>query len=497
MLAKPLYILLFFDSELWSWFSAIAILTSYILVIYLVIKTILQNRNPITTMSWVMVLILIPFFGLIIYFFFGQKVTKKWFAKPLATKELFQAKQISKSQYLALFDIENIKNIYLVEYRKLISFLLKNNYSFLSSNNELQTYFSGTPLYEQILKDLNNAKRFIHLEYYIFDNGKMADEIADIMIRKQNEGLKISLIVDGIGSRKLSGEYIKNLQNHHIEVLIFRPVRFPNLTNKINNRNHRKIIVIDGEIGYTGGINISDKYYGNYGESNFWRDTHLRIYGDAVKMLETVFLIDRYHLTKNVFEDLSFFFPQITYKESSTVQIATNSPNSSDANILNAFFIAINTAKKTIKLTSPYFIPDDTLLMALRTAAQSGIQIEIILPGITDSKFIQYSARSYIQQLLKYKIRVYFYQKGFIHAKTLLIDDKLSILGTANFDYRSFYENYEINALIYDTELNTQLTQQFETDINDSIEIQMTTWRKRTVKDKLFESLARLIAPLM
>ena len=179
------------------------------------------------------------------------------------------------------------------------------------------------------------------------------------------------------------------------------------------------------------------------------------------------------------------------------MQIATNSPNSSDANILNAFFIAINTAKKTIKLTSPYFIPDDTLLMALRTAAQSGIQVEIILPGITDSKFIQYSARSYIQQLLKYKIRVYFYQKGFIHAKTLLIDEKLSILGTANFDYRSFYENYEINALIYDTELNTQLTQQFETDINDSVEIQMTTWRKRAVKDKLSESLARLIAPLM
>ncbi|NOR86240.1 MAG: cardiolipin synthase [Bacteroidales bacterium] len=490
-------ILLFFDTLAWDWISVTSVVIAYVFVIYLVIKTILQNRNPITTLSWIMVLILIPFLGLILYFLFGQKITKKWILKRMHNKELIQMTQISNKQLKTLQDLDQIDDEYLSEYRKLISILLKNNSSFLSSNNQIQLFHFGASLYQSIYKDLELATEFIHMEYYMFEEGKVANRLSDILIKKKKQGLNVSLILDGIGSRGLSSAYVKKLQDNKVEVLLFRPVRFPNFTNKINNRNHRKIIVIDGKIGYTGGINMADKYLVNYGDTGFWRDTHLRVIGDSIKMLEAVFLVDRYNLTKHIYKNLSPFFPQVNYLPATTVQIATNSPESGTSNILNAFFIAITTAKSSIRLISPYFIPDESLLMALKTAAAGGVNVEIMLPGVKDSAFIQYSARSYVQQLLKNDIKVYFYLKGFIHAKVILIDDTFSMLGSANFDYRSFYQNFEINTLIYDREINKKLVAQFQIDKNDSKQIHLSRWRKRPIRDKIFESIARLLAPLM
>lgn len=489
--------LLFFETMAWDLISVISMIIAYVFVVYLVIKTILQNRNPITTLSWVIVLILLPFMGLALYFLFGQKIRKRWVFKRMRNKELKQMNQISKNQLEALQGMEKIEDEYLHEYHKLMSMLLKNNSSFLSSNNKIQIFNTGNSVYEQIFVDLEKAEKFIHFEYYLLENGVVADRLSEILIRKKQLGVKISMILDGIGSRSLSDAYIQKLRDHQVEVLVFRPVRFPNLTNKINNRNHRKILVIDGKIGYTGGINIADKYLIKYGDLGFWRDTHLRIVGDSIKMLEAIFIVDRNYLTQNIFKDLSQYFPKVSYAHGATIQIATSSPESGNANILNAFFTAITTAKKSIKLVSPYFIPDESLLMALRTAAMGGLKVEIILPGITDSAFVQYSARSYVQQLLQSDIKVYFYQKGFVHAKVLLIDDLFSMVGSANFDYRSFYQNFEINTLIYDQEINKQLSHQFEIDKRDSNLIRLSKWKKRPMKDKLFESISRLLAPLM
>lgn len=487
----------FFESVAWDWISIIAVIIAYIFVIYLVIKTLLQNRNPIATLSWVMVLVMIPFLGLALYFLFGQQITKRWVFKRMRNKEIKQMSKISENQLKTMQSIDLIEDKYLYEYNKLMSMLLKNNSSFISSNNHTKLFHNGTSVYESIYKDLENAQKFLHLQYYLMEDGKVADRITEILIKKSIEGLKVSLILDGIGSRKLSTDYIKRMRNHGIEVLLFRPVRFPNLTHKINHRNHRKIIVIDGEIGYTGGINLADKYLVEEGQKGFWRDTHLRIIGDSVKMLEAIFLVDRNYLTQNIYKNLEHYFPNINSPPGQHIQIASSSPESGTANILHAFFTAITTAKKSIRLISPYFIPDESLLMALMTAASGGVKVEILLPGIVDTHFVQYSARSYVQQLLRNGIHVYFYQKGFIHAKILLIDDLLSIIGTSNFDYRSFYQNFEISALIYDSTTTKELIQQFNRDRRNSEKLILSKWRKRPIRKKVFESLARLYAPLI
>lgn len=487
----------FFESVAWDWISIIAVVIAYVFVIYLVTKTLLQNRNPVSTLSWIMVLVMIPFLGLILYFLFGQKATKRWVFKRMRNKEIIQMREISESQLKALENIDLVEDRYLNEYHKLMSMLLKNNSAFLSSNNHIQLFHNGKDVYHSIYQDLKAAKKFIHFQYYILEDGEVAEKVTEILVDKSKEGLEVVLLLDGLGSRKLSEKYLQRMKDSGVEVLLFRPVRFPNLANKINNRNHRKIVVIDGEIGYTGGINMADKYLVDYGEEGFWRDTHLRIHGDSVKMLEAIFLVDRFSLTKHIYDDLGPYFPPVATLPGSHIQIASSSPESGSANILHAFFTAINTAKKSIRLVSPYFIPDESLLMALKTAASGGVKVEIILPGIVDSYFVQYSARSYVQQLLFNDIHVYFYEKGFVHAKILLIDDLLSIIGTANFDYRSFYQNFEISALLYDQATTQELIEQFEKDKSDSEKLNLRAWRRRPLKNKVFESVARLYAPLI
>jgi len=490
-------ILLFFDTVAWQWISLLFVISIYAFVIYLIIKTLLQNRNPVSTLSWVMVLILIPFLGIILYLLFGQRVTRRWIFRKLHFKELQQMNQIVNSQINHIQSSTAIDDSYLLEFRKLITLLLRKNKSFISSNNHISIFHNGNDLYEEIYKDLEAATQFIHMQYYIFEDGVVADRIKDILIKKSQAGLNVILILDGIGSRKYSDASISALKENGVEVLIFRPVHFPTLTNKINHRNHRKIILIDGKMVYSGGINISDKYLISYQEKGFWRDTHLKIEGESVKMFQAIFLVDRYMISKHIFKDLEPFFPDTQERKGAYVQIATNSPESDAANVLNAYFTAITTAKRSIKLVSPYFIPEDTLLMALKNAALGGVDIEIILPGITDSTFVQMSARSYVEQLLHDGIKVYFYQKGFIHAKILLVDEMFSMVGTANFDYRSLAHNFEVNTLIYDQAINADLEKQFEKDKQDADLIVLSQWRKRSIKNKLFESVARLTAPLM
>lgn len=490
-------ILLFFETVAWDYISLIAIIIAYVVVVFLIFKTLLQNRNPITTLSWIVVLLALPFMGLLLYFMFGQRIAQRWIFKRMRNTEIIQMNRISQNQLKTLQNINKVEDKYLYEYYKLISLLLKNNSSFLSSNNHVQIFHDGKKVYESINAAIENAKKFIHIEYYLFEDGQVVDELFKRLIKKSDDGVRVSLIMDGIGSRGLSDSNIEKLKSHGIEVLQFRPVRFPNLTSKMNNRNHRKIVVIDGQIGYTGGINLADKYLVNYGDEGYWRDTHMRIHGDSVKMLEAFFQLDRYNITRQMESDLSGFFPDVNTPPGVHVQIASSNPESGKPNIHHAFFMAITSAKRNIRLISPYFIPDESLLMALKTAAAGGIKVEIILPGIIDSKFVQYSARSYIQQLLRNDIDVYFYQKGFIHAKILLIDDLLSMIGTANFDYRSFYQNFEICALIYDKDTTLEIIDQFEEDKKDSDKLLLSKWRKRPVRQKVFESLARLYAPLI
>ncbi|MDA3907206.1 MAG: cardiolipin synthase [Bacteroidales bacterium] len=485
------------DTIAWKWISISSLVLIYIIAIFIMLRTLLQNRNPSATLSWVLVLVLLPYIGLIFYFFFGQQIRKRWIFKRLRIRELVKIRQVSDSQLKALKNADDIQEPQVISNLKLIRLLLRENSSFLSVNNTIKIYHKGIDVYEQLYKDFNAAEHFIHIQYYLFEEGEVATNIQTILLDRLKHGVEVSLMVDGIGSRKLSSEYIHTLRSAGAEVHVFRPVRFPRLTSKINYRNHRKIVVIDGAVGYTGGINIADKYINGSGDLGFWRDTHIRIYGDAVKMLVAVFLVDRYFVTEKFDKFPAKYFPSINYQGDKYIQIANSGPESSKQNILNAYFTAISSAQKSICIITPYFVPNDSILMALKTAAAGGVDVRIILPGRIDSKLVQYSSRSYIYDLLQANIQVNFYQAGFIHAKIMLIDDHLSVVGSANFDYRSFYHNFEISALIYDKEENRKLRIQFDIDKNKSKRIKLTRWRKRSLTSKLKESVARLLSPLI
>ncbi len=489
--------LLFFNTIAWKWISISGLIFIYLIAIFIMIRTLLQNRNPSTTLSWVLVLVLLPYLGLVFYFFFGQRIRKRWIFRRLKIRELVKIRQVSDSQLKALKETDEIKEPQVLFNLKLIRLLLKENSSFLSVNNSIDIYHNGTDVYNQLYKDLAKAEHFIHIQYYLFEDGDVASRIQSILLDKLEQGVEVNLMVDGIGSRSLSAEYIETLKTAGAEVFVFRPVRFPSLTSKINYRNHRKIVVIDGAIGYTGGINIADKYIYGDGDLGFWRDTHIRIYGDAVKMLEAVFLVDRYFVTNKFDKNPAKFFPSVNFQGDKYVQIANSGPESSTQNILNAYFTAISSAQKSICITTPYFVPNESLLIALKTAAAGGVDVQIILPGRIDSKVVQYSSRSYIQELLRANIKVYFYEAGFIHAKVMLVDDHLSVVGSANFDYRSFYHNFEISALIYDADDNKKLRLQFEKDKKKSRRIKLAQWQKRPAGDKIKESVSRLLSPLI
>lgn len=489
--------LLFVNTLAWKWISISGLVLIYLIAIFIMIRTLLQNRNPSTTLSWVLVLVLLPYLGLVFYFFFGQRIRKRWIFRRLKIRELVKISQVSDSQLKALKNVDDIKDPQVLKNLKLIRLLLKENSSFLSVNNSIEIFHSGTQLYEELYKDLGAAEHFIHIQYYLFENGDVANRIQSILLDRLKQGVEVNIMVDGIGSRGLSTEYMETLKSAGAEIHVFRPVRFPSLTSKINYRNHRKIVVIDGAVGYTGGINIADKYIYGDGDLGFWRDTHIRIYGDAVKMLEAVFLVDRYFVTDKFDKNPGKYFPSINFRGDKYVQIANSGPESSTLNILNAYFTAISSAQKSICITTPYFVPNESLLIALKTASAGGVDVQIVLPGRIDSKLVQYSSRSYIQELLRANIRVYFYEAGFIHAKVMLIDDHLSVVGSANFDYRSFYHNFEISALIYNAEENKKLKVQFEKDKQNSKLIRLNQWRKRSAVDKTKESVSRLLSPLI
>lgn len=492
-----LYLPLFINSVAWEWISISVLVFIYLLAIFIIIRTLLQNRNPSATLSWVLILVLLPYIGLFFYFFFGQKLRKRWIFRRMKIRELVKIRQVSDAQLKALKNADDINDPRIVGNLKLIRLLLKENSSFLSSNNSVEIYHNGPDVYEQLYIDLKNARHFIHIQYYIFEEGEVANLIREILLDRLKHDVEVSIMVDGIGSRNLTSEFIESLRVAGAEVQVFQPVRFPRLTSKINYRNHRKIVVIDGAIGFTGGINIADKYIYGDGSLGFWRDTHIRIYGDAVKMLEAVYLVDRYFVTDKFDKYPAKYFPTIHYQGDKYIQIANSGPESTTQNILDAYFTAISSAQKCIYINTPYFVPNESILMALKTASNAGVDVRIILPGRIDSHLVQNSSRSYIYELLQANIRVYFYESGFIHAKVMIIDDYLSVIGSANFDYRSFFHNFEISALIYDREVNEKLKLQFHKDRRQSRLIHIAQWKKRPFIEKLKESVARLLAPLI
>lgn len=455
-----------------------------------------NSRNPIKSISWLLVIIFIPVIGILLYFFIGRNYRKN---KIFSRKEISDLQHIEKhlgSKIITKINMEIPNHIKIKRKEGIINLLRNNNKAFLTFDNNVQVLNNGTETFNSILSALNSAQNHIHLEYYIIEDGLIANKIRDILIKKANEGVIVRLIYDDLGSWGLSNNYINSLKKAGVRVFPFMPVRFHRLATKINYRNHRKIVVVDGKIGFVGGLNIADRYLEEDLEIGFWRDTHLRIEGSAVETLQLVFLTDWYFVSDRIIDD-SLYFPKHNVSEECLVQIASSGPDSDWASIKQAFFYAISTAHKYIFISTPYFMPDESILMALKTASLSGVDIRILMPSKSDSHIAQWCSMSYIEELLEANIKIYVYKIGFTHSKLIIIDDIFSSVGTANMDIRSFDQNFEINALIYNEAIAISLKKSFKQDIKTSEQILLDNYSKRSNVHKFKESLARIVSPLL
>lgn len=477
-------------------FWLILIVINYLLAILAAFTVLTQNLNPTKTISYIIVLVFFPFFGLVVYYFFGQEYRKnKIFNRKHLLNQLI-IKDVNKRLQPRKQEIQDLRNDLLKDKIKLVKLLHSSENSPLTVNNEVTIIKNGENKFKALLADLENAKYHINMEYYILRDDKIGTKIIDLLCEKAKAGVKVRLSIDDVGS-SVSRANKRMMDESGVEWHSFMPVLFPTLTGKMNYRNHRKIVIIDGEIGYIGGINVADSYI-NYKDSpSYWRDTHLRITGESVKSLQIHFLMTWEFVSNEKVELEESFFPQDNCQECVAMQIAASGPDTDWANIMEVIFTAIVTAEKYVYLTTPYFIPNDQILTALQVAAKSGVDVQLLIPKDSDLWTAKHATNSYLESLLEADVKIYRYCKGFIHAKTMVVDDVFSTVGTTNMDYRSFNINFEINAMIYDKEKSLELKADFLEDLKDSEAIDKQRWLNRPKIEKLKESYCRLWAPLL
>lgn len=478
-------------SQFWNWFYLIFLITA----IPVALMIILEKRSPFKTAAWILVLILIPIFGMIFYLVFGQEYRKRKMFSRRGIKSLKEMRRLSAEQLKNIEQNKLISQAGLENQAQLIRLMLNNSDSLLTTGNILHLLKDGQETFDTIFKAVEKARHHIHMEYYIFADDKIGNKLKELLIKKRKEGVEVRVIVDDVGSWGLTKKFFKELIANGIEIRPFMEVRFPRFTSRVNYRNHRKIIVIDGKVGFLGGLNIADRYIEGLKGLGHWRDTHLQLNGDAATTLQVIFAADWYFITKQNLYGYRYF-PPLSDAPGVPVQVSASGPDYSWKSIEQGFFAAIAGAHKKVYLVTPYLMPPQDLITALKTAALSQVDVRIIIPEKSDATISKWCSFSYVEELLEAGVRIFFYQNGFIHSKYLLVDDHFSSVGTSNFDFRSFETNFEANAFIYQKEFADVLEQHFLTDLNNCREIKYREWRKRSLFFKVRESLAHIISPM-
>ena len=479
-----------------SGWQGIVVILYLISIIFVCLMIVFENRSPIKTLSWVLVILLIPVLGIILYVFFGQNYRKQKIFSRKNIRDLERLSILSARQARVLPRLLSHESEALREKIPLIKLMLNNNKSALTEHNKVEILIDGEETFPMMLQAIEKATSFVNMEFYRFESDKLGSRFCEILIDKAKNGVKVRIIFDDVGSWSFSNALIKKMRQAGIEIFPFMPVRFPWLTSKINFRNHRKIVVVDGLYGFVGGLNIADKYLEGLPGIGKWRDTHLSIEGEAVAMLNTVFTVDWYFVSGTLISDGPENRETEIIHDRCWIQMASSGPDSDWANIMQVYFYAIATAKKSIYISTPYFSPDESVLNAIKTASLSGVDVQMILPGKSDSVIAYWNTLSYIEELLEAGIKVYLYNDGFNHSKYILVDSIFASVGSANVDMRSFDLNFEIAALIYDEEFAGKLFQVFKNDLSKSRLVVHEEWKSRKRVSKYKESLARILGPL-
>lgn len=456
-------------------------------VIGTIIVVVLDNRNPVKTIAWVVVLMFLPFVGLIFYFFFGRSQRRE---RIISKKSYDRLLRKPMAEYLM-----QVKPKVPLEYSRLIQFFQSTNQAFLFDGNKIDTYVDGYSKLQAFIGDLYKAKKHIHIQYYIFEDDPVGRLVRDVLIDKVNQGVEVRVIYDDVGCWHVPNSFFDEMRKAGIEVRSFLKVRFPLFTSRVNYRNHRKVVVIDGAVGYVGGMNLAMRYLKGL-PWGVWRDTHIRIKGRAVHGLQTSFLLDWYFVDRSMITS-SRYFPKLESEGNTMAQIVTSDPIGPWMEIMQGLVVAIANAKRYFYLQTPYFLPTEQTLDALQTAALSGVDVRIMLPLRADSRLTHLASCSYIQTVLKAGVKVYFYKKGFLHSKLMVSDDMLSTVGSTNFDFRSFEQNFEVNAFMYSQDTAIDMKTIFLNDQRECVQVHLKSWVKRSWTHKALESVVKLMAPLL
>ncbi|MDZ4809414.1 MAG: cardiolipin synthase [Bacteroidota bacterium] len=477
----------------------IASVVYIILLIGVCVRILFETHNTNKTLAYLLFCLFIPVIGMGFYLLFGINYwTKKRYNKKITGDEkmLRQLKKdIRDYDGVAVAADESVE-----QHTELAAMLIKDIGSPLTRNNSIKLLVNGEKKFPELLKALREASHHIHLEYYIYEYDEIGTQIIELLIEKAMQGVKVLFLYDDFGSPSIKKKTEERLRKAGAQVHPFHKVRFYLFANRINYRNHRKIVVIDGQTAFVGGINVADKYINNGKKSLYWRDTHVQIDGPAVYYLQYLFISDWNFCCPHTLKPGDLYFPPaaaIATEQDCFVQITASGPDSIQPSVLYSILQAIYLAKKEILIATPYFIPGDSILDALSVAALSGLSVKLLVPGISDSKIVNAASKSNYNDLLKAGVEIYLYQKGFIHAKTMVTDGMFSMIGTANMDNRSFFLNFEVNALIYDKKVAGQMRKQFFEDMEDAKKIDKKEWLSRSLYRQLPEKLARLFSPVL
>lgn len=467
----------------------IVLVAYYVVAIIAMITVLMEHRQPAKTIAWVLILSFMPLVGIILFFFFGQRIRKD--------RYIWQ-KSLDQLTKRSMIEFVEQKNLELPEqHKELIQLFVNQNWALPFKNNETDIYTSGYEFFPALLHEISKAKDHIHITSYIIEDDPLGRLIRDALIEKAHQGIEIRFLYDDVGSWKMKENFFELMKEEGIEVHPFMPVRFPAFTSKVNYRNHRKIIVIDGKIGFVGGMNLALRYVkGEKGEK--WRDTHVKITGAAVYGLQRAFLVDWFYADRTLITNRKYYPDTAIKANNNLIQIVTSSPTNVWAELEQGYIKVLLSAKRYVYMETPYFLPTEPILFALRTAALSGVDVRLMVPFKMDSKLVQLASQSYLNQIIASGVKVLCYKNGFNHSKLLVSDDNIATIGSANIDFRSFENNFEANAFFYDKTMAERVKNIFFTDESQCIPLQnIKEINHNSFIYRLWESIVRLLSPLL
>ncbi|KIX91370.1 phospholipase D [Staphylococcus microti] len=460
----------------------------------------MERRSAESIWAWILVLGLIPIIGFIVYLLFGRQIQRKSLFK-LDESDRIGLERIVNEQLQELKDgTFHPNNPHLQSYNHMIQMLLYNNAAFYTNHNEIELITDGHEKFDRLKEDIRQAKKYVHIQYYIFRNDMLGSEILALLEQKLDEGLEVKMLYDDMGSRTLKLRDFKAFREKGGQVESFFPSKLPLINLRMNNRNHRKIVVIDGTIGYVGGFNVGKEYLGLSKKFGYWRDTHLRIQGEAVNALQLRFILDwnsQAHRNNIEYDDKYFPENHVNTEHNTGVQIASSGPDESWEQIKYGYLKMISMAKESIYIQTPYFIPDGAYMDALKIAALGGVDVNVMIPNKPDHPFVYWATYKNVASLLEAGARVYMYDNGFLHAKTMTIDDEITSVGTTNMDHRSFTLNFEVNAFIYNEDFAKKVRQSFEKDLEVCSELTQERYEQRGLWIKFKEAISQLLSPIL